>query len=349
MDEYMHALNAASVSISGEDLVDAADGVGRADSSMSASAVPPPVPRKVSASRNKQSNFSANEDTLLCKSWLEISCDPITNTGQRKESFWLRVVNRYNSKRGRYPERSQKSINGRWDTIKAEVNKFSGYMADVIRSNPSGMSDADKSVAAAADFAAIETHNFTLMHCWKILKDEPKWLELKKKMDTLQNSASSEQHNVFNLDLNSPSEHTSPASSAGKRPMGRDAAKAAKKKAKLASADQVSKIHELSVQKIELFKETEAERKARLDEMVALEKVKVEEAREHRKQMLELEKERLAMEQKRLQMEAAQKEKEENERILGINLDQCQPAQRIYYQRLQDDILQKMMSRAHGL
>ncbi|CAO2144060.1 unnamed protein product [Urochloa humidicola] len=165
MDEYMHTLNAASVSISGEDLVDAADGVGRADSSMSASAVPPPVPRKVLASRNKQANFSANEDTLLCKSWLEISCDPITNTGQRKESFWLRVANRYNSKRGRYPERSQKSINGRWDTIKTEVNKFSGYVAEVIRSNPSGMSDADKSVAAAADFAAIETHNFTLMHC----------------------------------------------------------------------------------------------------------------------------------------------------------------------------------------
>ncbi|CAN6343918.1 unnamed protein product, partial [Urochloa humidicola] len=193
---------------------------------------------------------------------------------------------------------------------------------------------------------AIGPHNFTLMHCWKILKDEPKWLELKRKMD--QNSASSEQRNVLNLDLNSPSDDASPASSAGKRPMGRDAAKAAKRKAKLASAEHVSKIHELSVQKIELFKETEAERKARLDEMVSLEKVKVEEAREHRKQMLELEKERLAMEQKRLQMEVAQKEKEEDERIMAINLDQCQPTQRIYYQRLQDDILQKMMYRARG-
>ncbi|CAN6166513.1 unnamed protein product [Urochloa humidicola] len=344
MDEFMNALNAASLRISGEDLVDAAAG---AESSMSASAAPPRVPRKVSASRNKQSNFSANEDNVLCKAWLEISCDPITNTGQRKESFWLRVVNRYNSKCGRYPQRSQKSIASRWDTIQAEVNKFSGYMAEKIRCNPSGMSDADKSVAAAADFAAIESHNFTLMHCWNILKDEPKWLELKK-MDTPQNSVSSEQRNVLNLDLNSPSDDASPASSAGKRPMGRDAAKAAKRKAKLASSEHVSKMHELSVHKIDLFKETEAERKARLDEMVALEKVKVEEAREHRKQMLELEKERLAMEQKRLQMEVAQKEKEEDERIMAINLDQCQPTQHIYYQRLQDDILQKMMYRARG-
>ncbi|RLM86118.1 arginine and glutamate-rich protein 1-like [Panicum miliaceum] len=135
----------------------------------------------------------------------------------------------------------------------------------------------------------------------------------------------------------------SPSSSTEKRPKGRDAAKASNKKASL-SSEYVSKMHDLSVRKIELFKETEVERKARLHEMVALEKVKVEEAREHWKMMLELERERLAMEQKHLQMEAEKKEKEENERILAINLDQCQPMQRIYYQALQEDILQKMMS-----
>ncbi|CAN6238486.1 unnamed protein product [Urochloa humidicola] len=77
-------------------------------------------------------------------------------------------------------------------------------------------------------------------------------------------------------------------------------------------------------------------------------KVKVEEAREHRKMILELEKERLAMEQKRLQMEAEKKEKEEDERILAINLDQCQPIQCMYYEGLQEDILQKMMARCCG-
>ena len=129
---------------------------------------------------------------MLCKSWLEISCDPVVNTGQRKEAFWIRVLNRYNSKCGSYPTRTQKSIMSCWDHIKAEVSKFFGYMAEMIRSNPSGMSDADKSVVAAADFASVEKHNFTLMHCWQIMKDEPKWMELKKKMDTPQNSGSRE-------------------------------------------------------------------------------------------------------------------------------------------------------------
>ena len=142
---------------------DAAQGVGVgevSESSMGGSA------SKVGATRNKQTNFSAYEDNMLCKSWLEISCDPVVNTDQRKEAFWIRVLNRCNFKCGSYPTRIQKSIMSRWDHIKAEVSKFSGYMAEMIRSNPSGMSDANKSVAAAAaDFASVEKHNFTLMHC----------------------------------------------------------------------------------------------------------------------------------------------------------------------------------------
>jgi hypothetical protein len=303
----------------------------------------------VAATRTKQTNFSAYEDNVLCKSWLEISCDAATNTGQRKEAFWGRVVSRYNSQCRDYPERTLKSITSRWDHIKAEVSKFSAYMADVIRTNASGTTEADKSVAAAANFAAIEKHNFTLMHCWKILKDEPKWAELKRRMDTPSNS-SSEHHNIIDLDLNEPS----PARSTGKRPMGRDAAKAAKKKVAGGSSshDYISKMEDISVRKIEALKEAEVERKIKLNEILNLEKVKAEEARQHRLLMLDLERERLAMEKRRLEMEAKKREKEEeekekreDERIMAINLDQCQPMERIYYEELQRDILNNMRTR----
>jgi hypothetical protein len=130
--------------------------------------------------------------------------------------------------------------------------------------------------------------------------------------------------------------------------MGRDAAKAAKKKASSASSEHASKVHDLSTQKFEMLKVIEVERKVRLDEMVTLEKQKVDEAREHRQVMLELEKKRLAMEEKRLQMEAKKKEKEEDERILKIKLDECQPMERIYYQALQEDILHRLMLRRQG-
>jgi len=35
-------------------------------------------------SRIKLSNFSPDEDVNIVKSWLELSCDPITSTGQKK-------------------------------------------------------------------------------------------------------------------------------------------------------------------------------------------------------------------------------------------------------------------------
>ena len=95
-------------------------------------------------SRIKLSNFSPDEDVNIVKSWLEISCDPITSTGQKKDSMWSRILQRYNLRRGSYPERSVRSLQSRWDIIKAEVGKFASFYADVVRENPSGMSDADK-------------------------------------------------------------------------------------------------------------------------------------------------------------------------------------------------------------
>jgi len=95
-------------------------------------------------SRIKLSNFHPEEDVNIVKSWLEISCDPITSTGQKKDGMWSRILQRYNLRRGSYPERSVRSLHCRWDIIKAEVGKFASFYADVVRENPSGMSDADK-------------------------------------------------------------------------------------------------------------------------------------------------------------------------------------------------------------
>jgi hypothetical protein len=66
--------------------------------------------RKVASSRSKLSNFSPKEDVFLANSWLEISCDTIINTGQRKEGFWARIANQYNNKRGSFHERSFRSL-----------------------------------------------------------------------------------------------------------------------------------------------------------------------------------------------------------------------------------------------
>ncbi|GJN32130.1 hypothetical protein PR202_gb20608 [Eleusine coracana subsp. coracana] len=58
--------------------------------------------------------------------------------------MWDRILQRYNMRRRSYPERSVRSLQSRWDNIKAEAGKFSSFYAEVTRENPSGMSDADK-------------------------------------------------------------------------------------------------------------------------------------------------------------------------------------------------------------
>jgi hypothetical protein len=148
-------------------------------------------------------------------------------------------------------------------------------------------------VAVTTYFADIEKRNFSLMHCWNILKDEPKWIELKRNMDDKPQSSSIE--DAATQDSNSSTmridlEVFPLSSSTRKCPMERDAAKAERKKVKLASHDYAAKMHELPIEKISLFKESEAEWKVRLDEMVNIEKLKVEKAMEHCKMMIDLKK-----------------------------------------------------------
>jgi hypothetical protein len=103
----------------------------------------PAVPKKPTQ-RTKLANFTTDEDTRVCHAWLAVSCNPIINTGQKRQGFWSRITEAYNSRRGTLPERSTKSLMSRWDTIKTQCSTFAGYMMTVLRQNPSGLTDADK-------------------------------------------------------------------------------------------------------------------------------------------------------------------------------------------------------------
>jgi hypothetical protein len=63
---------------------------------------------KKSVTRTKLGNFNPDEDKNLVKSWLEISCDPITSTGQKRDRTWQRIMERYNSRRASNPREEYK-------------------------------------------------------------------------------------------------------------------------------------------------------------------------------------------------------------------------------------------------
>jgi hypothetical protein len=103
----------------------------------------PVVPKKPNQ-RTKLANFTTDEDTRVCHAWLAVNCDPIINTGQKRQGFWSQITEAYNSRQGTLPERSKKSLMSRWDTIKTQCSTFAGYMMTVLRQNPSGLTDANK-------------------------------------------------------------------------------------------------------------------------------------------------------------------------------------------------------------
>jgi hypothetical protein len=54
------------------------------------------------------------------------------------------IEKRYNEQRGKFPCRVNRALSSRWDKIRADVSKFSGYYARVLREKQSGLTDDDK-------------------------------------------------------------------------------------------------------------------------------------------------------------------------------------------------------------
>ncbi|CAO2201670.1 unnamed protein product [Urochloa humidicola] len=315
--------------------------------------VPPSEVAKGKGKKKKLSNFKPEEDVIVVKTWLEISCDPITSTGQKRDRLWERIHERYNFEKAESnPERSLRSLQSRWEVIRAEASKFAGYYADVIRENPSGMSDADKTTAAASDYAAVVGHSFPYLHCWNLMKDEPKWREPKGKA-----GKSCGGDGLPDAPINLGDDDSVPNNEDGYRPMGRDQAKAAKKKANscagsTSSSEYAAKMQDLSLQKMSMMQEESDRKSLRFQQLASIDEKRLEEVRCHNQSLLECEQEKIrimreqqVMERKMAARRRRKEVNEEDERILAVDLNACTPAQRVYFKDRQQQILDKIEAR----
>src|SRR5438105_7792924 len=109
-------------------------------------AAPGPSKRlaKRKATTKKLPNFTVDEDKVSISCWLNVSTDPIVSTGQKTEAYWKRIFDAYNANHGSYPERTQKSLTKRWDSIKENVSLFAGFYQQVLNRNQSGTTDSNK-------------------------------------------------------------------------------------------------------------------------------------------------------------------------------------------------------------
>ncbi|XP_040989639.1 glutathione S-transferase T3-like [Juglans microcarpa x Juglans regia] len=71
--------------------------------------------------------------------------------------------------------RSVGSLINRWSMIQKCTNKFCAFLAQIESLHPSGATKQDKIEKTKIMYKEIENGNFTLEHCWCLLRHQPKW------------------------------------------------------------------------------------------------------------------------------------------------------------------------------
>lgn len=107
---------------------------------------------------------------------------------------------------------------------------------------------------AAADFSSIIKHPFALLHCWEIMKDQPKWQDPKSQAFGKEATGDGFGEDPINLG----DDISAPTALADNRPMGVDRAKAGRKKANsdaasASSSEYASMMQEMSLRRISIM------------------------------------------------------------------------------------------------
>ncbi|KAH7843105.1 hypothetical protein Vadar_012638 [Vaccinium darrowii] len=132
----------------------------------------------------RKQNYVQAEDEALVKAWLHIPGDAVVGRDQKSTKLWMWILQSFHEFLGRITERETQGLQNRWQTISHDVSKFCGNYNKIGRLNPSGWNDQMIIDEAKQQFGEIEGplqtkpvqfYKFKFEHCWKILKDSPKW------------------------------------------------------------------------------------------------------------------------------------------------------------------------------
>ena len=104
------------------------------------------------------------------------------------------------------------------------------------------------------------------------------------------------------------------------------------------SSQYVSKLQDLTIQKLSISQEENAKKGSRYEQMTAINSQRYDELRQHNQHMAAIEEEKLRLMRKKADI----LQTHEEERILRIDLDKCVPRLRKYYAKKQQEILQNI-------
>jgi hypothetical protein len=312
------------------------------------------------------SAFTKEEDTVLCSAYLDISKDAIVGVNQNTGAYYKRIYDYYSEHKPIGSVRSQIGLQKRLGVIQKAVTKFCAFKSTVDRRNQSGKNEYDRvntllistnldivcwfpNAEMCTNFTfqiedAVQMYEkdepFHFMHCWKILRYEPKWndrlLEVNSTPPVRKVPAASDP--IVNQGADDPIE----------RPEGRDSAKRRKGKEDSASSNAAVEVLQQIHQRNEL---TEVKQDAQMQEilnlkgdkmkltqkMYDLQKHDIEVRSKYKEEQLSLTKQDIEVRAKQSEAQLLTAELG----IMGADLDKLSPHVRSYYITMQQQIMKR--------
>ncbi|GKA26947.1 hypothetical protein Tco_0713115, partial [Tanacetum coccineum] len=165
---------------------------------------------KKDAPKDRPKDWTVAEETALCQAWCDVSENNIAGNSMKTSGFWDAVITYFEKETS--STRDYDLIISKWkNRVRPRIGDFCAIIHNVEANHESGINDLDVYHKACAEYKMIYKQDFTLEHCYNVLKDH---------------QASG------GIDLNDEADEETEEL----RPMGRDRAKAKKKSASSSSA-----------------------------------------------------------------------------------------------------------------
>ncbi|XP_042023026.1 glutathione S-transferase T3-like [Salvia splendens] len=120
--------------------------------------------------------YTPPETMWLARNYIDVSEDPIIGNQQNGKAFWERIAQKYNAGR---PEGSSEcsyvKLRKHWGRVQADMSKWNGKWANVVRMWPSGHSEADLVEKAKEAFFTDGKKTFKYFEVWKLVEKSPKY------------------------------------------------------------------------------------------------------------------------------------------------------------------------------
>lgn len=129
----------------------------------------------VSPSGGRGTNFSDQSLKQLCKSWLQVSEDPLLGNDQKGATFWSRIAADHNKCVSTGDVRTVKSLEARWAMLNRSMAEFAGYVEQIRGLKQTSKGPDDIVIDVLAMYKQENGSDFKDVKCYKILRVAPKW------------------------------------------------------------------------------------------------------------------------------------------------------------------------------